>query len=153
MRVAALESANAALSSRRREVVTQFTQLQSLHQEAANAFQIRSQDVGPEDIEGILGVWAGSVNLSLNHHQRILGRVVQGGGLQIGQTGGLGLPVGYSQWYGVPNGMQEYAQAPQIQQVGGQVGQQGEWQYPAAYSEQGYCRSHRIPYACHMCGQ
>ncbi|KAF1919526.1 hypothetical protein BDU57DRAFT_491949 [Ampelomyces quisqualis] len=102
-RIAALEARNAHLSSRRRKTVAQFLNLQSLHQDAGNAFHLRSQDIQEEDLEGILDVWAGSVNMVLNHHQRILGRG-QGQGqfapqapMAMRQQMGWQYPMGYNE--------------------------------------------------------
>jgi hypothetical protein len=57
----------------RREAVSQLLNHRALHQAASNAFQLRCQDVQPDDLEGVLVAWANSVSAVLSHHQHALG--------------------------------------------------------------------------------
>lgn len=61
-RVEVLERANKTLLSRRREAVSQLINLRTGHQEAANAFQLRTNDIQPEDLEGVLVAWGTTIN-------------------------------------------------------------------------------------------
>lgn len=101
----------------------------------------------------MLGVWAGSVNTVMNHHQRILGKVAKDGGLQqqlgVQQYG----TQGQGQVHG--NNISRAPQAPMAMRTAqGQTrGQVVGWQYPMAYNEMGYCWAHGVPYWCRACGQ
>lgn len=124
-RITALEEQNANQAARRREAVSQLLNLRTHHQEAANAFQLRSQDVQPDDLEGMLSVYANSVTTVMNHHQRVLGQLRSYNGQN--PTYSTQMPAMYPQ------------------QVHGT--------YPMAYTPQGYCRAHNLPYWCRACGQ
>jgi hypothetical protein len=124
-RITALEEQDANHAARRREAVSQLLNLRTHHQEAANAFQLRSQDIQPDDLEGMLSVYANSVTTVMNHHQRVLGQWRSYNGLN---------PTYSTQF-----------PAMHPQQVHGA--------YPMAYTAQGYCRAHNVPYWCRACGQ
>jgi hypothetical protein len=74
-RIAALEQHNATLTARRRETVSQLLNLRTLHQDADNTFQLRSQDIHPDDLEGMVAVYASSATTVMNHHQRVLAQM------------------------------------------------------------------------------
>lgn len=61
-RVEALERVNETLDSRRREAVSQLLNLRTRHQEAASAFIMRTNDIQPEDLEGMLVAWGTTIN-------------------------------------------------------------------------------------------
>ncbi|OAK93477.1 hypothetical protein IQ06DRAFT_321658 [Phaeosphaeriaceae sp. SRC1lsM3a] len=124
-RITTLEEHNANQAARRRETVCQLLNLRTHHQEATNAFQMRSQDIQPDDLEGMLSVYANSITTVMNHHQRILSQ--------------LRSYNGYNPTYAT--------------QVPSMHPQQGQSVYPMAYTATGYCRAHNIPYWCRTCGQ
>jgi len=74
-RVQALERHNTYLAARRRELVAQLNNLRTLHQEADNLFQMRTVDIQPDDVEGMLGMYVTMVATAMNHHQRALGQM------------------------------------------------------------------------------
>jgi hypothetical protein len=74
-RVTIIEQENAALAAARRETVSQLLNLRTLHQEADNTFHQRSQDIQPDDLERMIGVYANAVTTVLSHHQRVLWQV------------------------------------------------------------------------------
>jgi hypothetical protein len=123
-RLTIIEQENAILSTGRRNAVSQLLNLRTLHQEADNTFHQRSQDMQPDDLERMIGVYANSVTTVLNHHQRLLGQMRANGQ------------------------MSTYAPATTNMAL-----QPVRYQYPAAYNEAGYCRAHNIPYWCRACGQ
>ncbi|KAF1924282.1 uncharacterized protein M421DRAFT_424920 [Didymella exigua CBS 183.55] len=100
-RISALEAHNTYLLARRTEAVTQLLNLRTLHQESANAFLVRAGDVGEDDFEGMLGVWATSVTTLLNVQQRALGMVSARGQMSVfgGVHGAAGCGLGYA-WMG-----------------------------------------------------
>jgi hypothetical protein len=61
-RVEALERVNETLDSRRREAVSQLLNLRTRHAEAANAFIMRTNDIQPDDLEGMLIAWGTTIN-------------------------------------------------------------------------------------------
>jgi len=125
-RIDALEQHNIHLAARRREAVSQLLTLQPLHQEAGNAFQIRSHDIEADDLEGLLPVYANSVTTALNHQQRALGQL---------RSNGAGTTACPTPMY---NGMppaQFVMRPPMVHSP-----------FPMAYDEAGYCRAHRVPY-------
>jgi hypothetical protein len=132
-RITTLEQHNAHLADRRREAVSQLLNLRTLHQEASNTFHLRSQDIQPNDLEGMIGVYANSVTTVMNHHQRVLGQLRANGQLSNYILQGA---------YGtcVPTPMHMHPQ-------------QGRSLYPMAYNEAGFCRTHGAPYRCRICGQ
>jgi hypothetical protein len=132
-RIAAIEEHNKDLAARRREAVGQLLNLRSLHQEAGNAFILRSQDIQPDDFEGMVQVYASSVMTVMNHHQRVLGQLSVNGQIQNYAT-----QSSYAAC--APNGTYTHHQ-------------QGSAVYPAAYNQAGYCRAHGVPYCCRICGQ
>ncbi|KAF2829565.1 hypothetical protein CC86DRAFT_392625 [Ophiobolus disseminans] len=127
-RVDALEQQNLHLAARRRECVNHLLTLRPLHQAAANTMHLRTQDVQPDDLEGVLAVYSSSVTTTLNHQQRALGQL---------RSPGFGAPnpVPY------PPGTQLMRPPPMHSQI------------PRAYDENGYCRAHQVPYWCRICGQ
>ncbi|EDU42133.1 hypothetical protein PtrSN002B_011160 [Pyrenophora tritici-repentis] len=130
-RVHTLEQYSAYLASRRREVVSQLTNLRTLHQEADNAFQVRTADIQPDDLEGMLGSYGTMITTAMNHHQRVLGQMRMNGQFPPYTT-----PLQHSQY---PQRM--ISAAPYHNQ------------YPSAYSSYGYCYAHNMPYCCVVCGQ
>jgi hypothetical protein len=132
-RVTAVEEYNADLAARRREAVSQLLNLRTLHQEASNAFILRSQDIQPDDFEGMVRVYASSVMTVMNHHQRVLGQLSVNG-----QISNYATQNSYAAC--APNSNYTYPQ-------------QGNPVYPMAYDQNGYCRAHRAPYCCRTCGQ
>ncbi|CAE7199938.1 hypothetical protein CFE70_007982 [Pyrenophora teres f. teres 0-1] len=127
-RVHALEQYNAYLASRRREVVGQLNNLRTLHQEADNAFQMRTVDIQPDDLEGMLGMYGTMVTTAMNHHQRVLGQMRMNGQFPPYTT-----PLQHSQ--------RMITAAPYHNP------------YPSAYSQYGYCYTHSMPYCCVICGK
>ncbi|KAF1841242.1 uncharacterized protein K460DRAFT_359755 [Cucurbitaria berberidis CBS 394.84] len=125
-RIEALEQHNAHLNARRKEAVSQLLNLRSLHQEADNAFQVRTLDIQPDDLEGMLCIYGTSITTVMSHHQRILAYL---------RT--------RSQVYTAPT--------PLVQQPIGPT--PICYAYPPAYTQAGYCRAHTIPYWCRICGQ
>jgi hypothetical protein len=53
-RITAMEEYNENLAARRREAVGQLLNLRFLHQEAGNAFILRSQNIQPDNFEGMV---------------------------------------------------------------------------------------------------
>jgi hypothetical protein len=123
-----LERHNAYLAARRREAVSQLNNLRTLHQEADNAFQMRTSDMQPEDLEGMVCMWGTMVTTAMNHHQRVLGQMRASGQLPAYST-----PVPQCQPSIIPVPYRHL--------------------YPPAYSHNGYCFAHNMPYCCHICGK
>ncbi|KAJ4985828.1 hypothetical protein SVAN01_08626 [Stagonosporopsis vannaccii] len=86
-RISALESHTRHLALRRREAVSTLLNLRSLNLDAANAFQLRAEDIQDDDLEGMLGVWAMSVMT-----------VVSGLQVGVGQLSGRGVLGGRGPW-------------------------------------------------------
>jgi hypothetical protein len=127
-RVEVLEQRNADLNARRREAVSQFFNLRTLHQEASNAFHMRASDIQPDDLEGILCVYGTSTTTVLNHHQRAIGQM--------------------------SSQMAMATHAPPVSQIQQPIGPTPLcYQYPPGYNGGGWCTAHGIPYPCRMCGQ
>lgn len=82
MRIEALEQHNQHLTARRKEAVAQLLNLRTLHRGANNAFHLRSIDIQPDDLEGVLTVYGTSVTPVVNHHQRALA-LLSGAGVQL----------------------------------------------------------------------
>ncbi|KAJ5032205.1 hypothetical protein J3E74DRAFT_434109 [Bipolaris maydis] len=112
-RIEALEAHNAYLASRRRELVAQLNNLRTLNQQADNAFQMRSVDIQPDDLERMLSLHSAMVTTALRASMHVGAAAVYA---KQGQGG-----VRYT--------------------------------YPPAYSEQGYCFQHNMPYCCQVCGK
>ncbi|CAO2654587.1 Nn.00g113200.m01.CDS01 [Neocucurbitaria sp. VM-36] len=129
-RIAALEQHNAVLKGRRKEAVAQLLNLRTLHQEASNAFQLRTLDVQDDDLEGMLCVYGTSVTTVMNHHQRVLAHLRASPQNQVAT-------------FTPP--------APVMVQPMGPT--PVRYAYPAPYSPAGYCKAHNIPYPCRMCGK
>jgi hypothetical protein len=127
-RVRALEQHKAYIAARRREAVGQLLNMRTLHQEADNAFQLRTSDMQPDDLEGILGVYGTMLTTTMNHHQRVLAQTRANGHFPT---------------YATP--------IPQTQQVTAPM--QYRHAYSAAYSEHGYCYAHNMPYHCRVCSK
>ena len=127
-RIEELEQHNAYLAARRREAVSQLTNLRTLHQEADNAFQMRTSDMQPEDLEGMLCMTGIMITTAMNHHQRILGQMRANG-----QLPSYTIPLAQCQQSITP---MPYRHA-----------------YPPAYSHNGYCFAHNMPYCCRVCGK
>ncbi|KAF1839396.1 hypothetical protein BDW02DRAFT_575487 [Decorospora gaudefroyi] len=125
-RIEALEQQNAYLAARRREAVSQLHNLRTLHQEADNAFQMRTVDMQPDDLEGMLCAYGTMVSTAMNLHQRTLGQMRVNGQLQH---------------YMAPLPRPQYPPMPV----------QYHHAYPPAYSPAGYCYAHRMPYCCRIC--
>ncbi|KAH7551723.1 hypothetical protein PSV09DRAFT_2183893 [Bipolaris maydis] len=122
-RIEALEAHNAYLASRRRELVAQLNNLRTLNQQADNAFQMRSVDIQPDDLERMLSLHSAMVTTAVNQHQRALA--------QLRASMHVGAAAVYAK-----------------------QGQGGvRYTYPPAYSEQGYCFQHNMPYCCQVCGK
>jgi NADP-dependent 3-hydroxy acid dehydrogenase YdfG len=132
-RITAMEEYNENLAARRREVVGQLLNLRSLHQEAGNAFILRSQDIQPDDFEGMVQVYASSVMTVMNHHQRVLGQLSVNGQIQNYAS---------QSSYAACASNGTYTHHQQANAV-----------YPTAYNQAGYCRAHGVPYCCRICGQ
>ncbi|CAG5163510.1 uncharacterized protein ALTATR162_LOCUS6488 [Alternaria atra] len=128
-RIQALEQHKAYIAARRREAVGQLLNMRTLHQEADNAFQLRTSDMQPDDLEGILGVYGTMLTTTMNHHQRVLGQIRANGQFPAYTT-----PVQQTQ--------QSVAVPMQYRYV-----------YPPAYSEYGYCHAHNMPYCCRICSK
>ncbi|KAF2690537.1 hypothetical protein K458DRAFT_282565, partial [Lentithecium fluviatile CBS 122367] len=78
-RVDALERANQALNARRREAVAQLLNLRTRHQEAANAFVMRTSDIQEGDLEGVIVAWGTTINTVMNHQSMVLRRAAPPG--------------------------------------------------------------------------
>jgi hypothetical protein len=128
-RIQALEQHNAYLAARRRELVGQLSNLRTLHQEADNAFQMRAVDIQPEDLEGMLGVYSTMMTTAMHHHQRALAQM-------------------RANTKHIPSYMSVVAQT-QASVMPAPVW----YAYPPAYSEQGYCFAHNMPYCCRFCSK
>jgi hypothetical protein len=133
--ITTMEQYNANVAARRREAVSQLLNHRTLHQAASNAFQLRSQDIQPDDLEGVLVAYANSVSAVLNHHQHALGQLGANKQYATTQTmpaANLHLPArGYEQQHITP----------------------AHGSYPRAYAAAGWCRAHNLAYPCRMCGQ
>jgi hypothetical protein len=127
-RIVELEQYKAYLAARRREAVSQLNNLRTLNQEADNAFQMRTSDIQPDDLEGMLCMYGIMVTTAMNHHQRALGQMRANG-----QLTGYTTPL------------------PQVQQT--VVPMPYRHAYPPAYSQNGYCFAHNMPYCCRICGK
>jgi hypothetical protein len=127
-RIEELEQYNAYLAARRREAVGQLNNLRTLNQEADNAFQMRTSDIQPEDLEGMLCVYGIMLTTAMNHHQRALGQMRANS-----QLPAYAAPL--------PQGQQAIMPMP-YRHV-----------YPPAYHQNGYCVAHNMPYCCRMCGK
>lgn len=130
-RIEALESHTNHLTHRRREAVATLLSLRTLHQESANAFQVRAEDVQDDDLESMLGVWGTSIVTVLVGVQMALGQMrgAYRGGV-MGMVGGAGTMA--------------------VGAVGGSMGE-GGWVYPRGYAANGYCVAHRVAYRCRVC--
>jgi chromosome segregation ATPase len=127
-RIEALEQHNAVLAARRREAVGQFNNLRTLHQEADNAFQMRTVDAQPDDFEGVLSAYSTMITTAMNHHQRALGQLRASGQMPS---------------YNTP--------LPQFRQPVMPASYQ--YAYPPAYSQADYCYAHNMPYCCRICSK
>ncbi|KAF1939820.1 hypothetical protein EJ02DRAFT_456583 [Clathrospora elynae] len=125
-RIHALEQHNAYFAARRREAVGQLSNLRTLHQEADNAFNMRTVDIQPDDLEGMLCVYGTMVTTAMNQHQRALGQMRANGQMPPYNT-----PISQCQQSVMPTALR-YA-------------------YPPAYSQAGYCYAHNMPYCCRIC--
>ncbi|KAF2129391.1 hypothetical protein P153DRAFT_375874 [Dothidotthia symphoricarpi CBS 119687] len=134
-RIDALERHNVHLTARRKEAVAQLLNLRTLHQEANNAFHLRSIDIQPDDLEGVLVVYGTSITSVVNHHQRALAHLSVGS--QLAQT-----PM-YSTTAPYPRYINQGCLPTSPMPIG--------YAYPAAYAQSGYCLAHNIPYPCRMC--
>lgn len=128
-RIRVLEQHKAYISARRREAVAQLGNMRTLHQEADNAFQLRTCDMQPDDLEGMLGVYGTMLTTAMNHHQCVLGQMRANGHFPAYTTP-------------VPQTQQSVAVPTQYRHA-----------YPAAYSEYGYCYAHNMPYCCRICSK
>lgn len=138
-RIDALEQYNFQLAARRRECVSQLLTCRPLHQDAANAFHVRSQDIQPEDLESMLSVHTNAVTMALNHQQRALGQLRSGG---YGPQGpGASCPPTHYPGAPYPPGASHMRPPPM------------RIDYPLAYDENGKCRAHQVPYWCRICGR
>lgn len=81
LRIEALEQHNAHLTARRKEAVAQLLNLRTLHQEANNAFAVRTTDIQPDDLEAMLAAYGTSMTTVLNQHARALGQMRSSGQL------------------------------------------------------------------------
>lgn len=126
-RTQALEQREAYRAARRREAVGQLGNMRTLHQEADNGFQLRTADMQPDDLEGMLCAYSTMLTTAMNNHQHMLGQMCANGQFPAYTT-----PV------------------PQTRQVLAPV--QRLHVYPPAYSEHGFCYAHSIPYCCRVCG-
>jgi hypothetical protein len=132
-RIDALEQHNMHLTTRRRECVGQLLNLRTHHQDASNAFLLRSQDIQPDDLEGILSAYATSMTMVVNHHQRAFGQLRSGRNNTMHQNYSMAAP-GLPLTYATESTPISYA-------------------YPPKYNPAGYCWAHHIPYCCHACGR
>jgi hypothetical protein len=135
-RLDALEQHNLRLNANRRGCVSQLLNLRPLHHDAGNAFQLRSQDIEPDDLEGMLPVFANSLTTAVNHQQRALAQLH---------------PTGYINNPPYPPPMYQpalYTTAPLAMRPALVPSA-----FPMAYDEAGYCRKHRTPYWCRACGK
>ncbi|KAI4941321.1 hypothetical protein J4E91_010766 [Alternaria rosae] len=126
-RTQALEQREAYRAARRREAVGQLGNMRTLHQEADNGFQLRTADMQPDDLEGMLCAYSIMLTTAMNNHQHMLGQMCANGQFPAYTT-----PV------------------PQIRQVLAPL--QRLHVYPPAYSKHGFCYAHSIPYCCRVCG-
>jgi len=138
-RIDALEQHNLHLATRRRECVGQLLTLRPIHQEAGNAFHLRSQDIQPDDLEGMLSVHSNSITTAVNHQQRALGQLRANG--YGASSPGVPCPPPYYPGAPCPPGSQLMRPVPMRSH------------FPMAYDEAGYCRAHQVPYWCRICGQ
>ena len=127
-RVQALERHNTYLAARRRELVAQLNNLRTLHQEADNSLPMCTVDMQPDNVEGMLGMYVTMVGTAMNHHQRALGQMHANGQFpayvpSTSQGHAILMPSAYRH------------------------------AYPPAYSEQGYCYAHNMPYCCRICSK
>ncbi|KAH7068947.1 hypothetical protein BKA63DRAFT_98241 [Paraphoma chrysanthemicola] len=137
-RIDTLEQRDRNLNARRRECVGQLLNLRTMNQEASNAFDLRAQDIQPDDLEGVLMAYATSITSILNHHQRVFGQMRANSQLP---TYTMAPPTIMS----VP-----VAPMPQLQQATKTL---PHLPYPPLYTPQGWCRAHNMPYRCRICGQ
>jgi hypothetical protein len=122
--ITTMEQFIANMAARRREAVSQLLNHRTLHQAASNAFQLRSQDIQPDDLEGVLVAYANSVSAVLNHHQHAIG--------QLGSN---------SQY--APHAMP----ATNVQ-----LSARGYGSYPRTYTGAEWCHAHHCSYPCRICG-
>ncbi|KAF2032450.1 hypothetical protein EK21DRAFT_60733 [Setomelanomma holmii] len=134
-RVHALEQHDRNLAARRRECVSQLLNLRTMNQEASNAFDLRAQDIQPDDLEGVLMAYATSITSVLNHHQRVFGQMRANGQLPTHTMAPPSIPVA------------QVLQAAPIMQTA-----LPHFPYPPAYTPHGWCRAHNAPYRCRICG-
>jgi hypothetical protein len=130
-RIDALEQQNTHLATRRRECVAQLLNLRTLHQEASNAFDLRAQDIQPDDLEETLTAYTTSITSVVNHHQRAIGAL-------------------RSKHHVMPS------YAPHVYALSAQYPNtptQMSYPYPLLYNQWGYCRVHNAHYRCQICGQ
>ncbi|KAL1798553.1 hypothetical protein ACET3X_002590 [Alternaria dauci] len=125
-RIRAFEQHEAYVAARRREAVSQLLNMRTLYQEADNAFQLRTLDMQPDDLEGMLGVYGTLLTTTMNHHQRVLGHMCANG---------------YLPTYATPIAQTHQAIVPM----------QYRHAYPPGYSDIGYCYAHNMPYHCRVC--
>lgn len=126
-RIEALEQHIEHQNARRKEAVATLLNIRTMHQDAANAFEIRARDIQPDDLEGILCVHGTSIVTVLNHHQRALAHLSANS-------------------LSVPTANFVHGAARAVQRVGPPAYAKG---YQAGY----YCQAHSQPYPCRVCGQ
>ncbi|KAF2845496.1 hypothetical protein T440DRAFT_522623 [Plenodomus tracheiphilus IPT5] len=139
-RIDALERHNADLAARRREAVAQFLNMRPLYHESANAFETRARDVQVDDLESMLCIHGSTSMAVINAQQRAIAALSQ-------QARGLSSP---SMYYGqlsnqqglIGSGLPSHNTAAAA----------ARYAYPTAYMQDGYCRLHRLPYRCRICG-
>jgi hypothetical protein len=138
-RIDALEQRDRNQTVRRRECVGQLLNLRTMNQEASNAYDLRAQDIQPEDLEGVLMAYATSITSVLNHHQRVFAQMRANGQIPTYTMVPPSIVPGQA------------GQVPQAQQLVQPA--LPHLPYPPLYTPQGWCRAHGIPYRCHICGQ
>ncbi|KAL6702564.1 hypothetical protein ACN47E_001347 [Coniothyrium glycines] len=126
-RVEQLERSNARFSDRRRAAVSHFLNLRTLHQDASNAFVIRTRDIQSDDLEGILCVFGTCQTTVMNDHHHALARIHAN--VQSGSYPPLYTQTG-----------QSVSPTPLY------------YAYPTKYTSSGYCLAHTCPYPCRACG-
>lgn len=165
-RTARLERAAEVSEARRREAVSHLLNLRTAHQEASNAFDLRTRDMQADDFESAIIAWGTmvgtvmyakaahptpaisspllqerhSANQSRNHHQQVL----RHGPLRPASAQPVTLYAGHVHGYG-PHLPRPASQAPEL---GVPIG----YAYPGGYNEYGYCGAHNAPYPCRWCG-
>ncbi|KAF2240930.1 hypothetical protein BU26DRAFT_441419 [Trematosphaeria pertusa] len=139
-RTARLERAAEVSEARRREAVSHLLNLRTAHQEASNAFDLRTRDMQADDFESAIIAWGTMVGTSRNHHQQVL----RHGPLRPASAQPVTLYAGHVHGYG-PHLPRPASQAPEL---GVPIG----YAYPGGYNEYGYCGAHNAPYPCRWCG-